>query len=107
METGQQTLTYHFEKEVDLTYKADSFTSRLEQLNELTTSLEQIIKNELQNSEGKIIKEAIKVMEKQTEENRMYYEASHATMKSLAIRYNDIVNDMNRQSSRCIMTLLI
>jgi exonuclease VII large subunit len=97
METGQQTLLYHFDTEVDLTYKADAFTSRLEKLDNMAMNLNQVVKNEFQNSEGKIIKEAIKAMEKQTEENRQYYNASSTTMKNMAARYTDIVNDMNRQ----------
>lgn len=97
METGQQTLIYNFETEVDLIYKADAFTSRLEKLDNIAMRLNQIVKDEFQNREGKIIKEAIKAMEKQTEENRLYYNATNATMKNMAVRYTDIVNDMNRQ----------
>jgi hypothetical protein len=97
METGQQTLIYNFDTEVDLTYKADAFTSRLEKLDDIAMNLNQLVKNELQNSKGKIIKESIKAMEKQTEENRMYYNESKTSMKNMAVRYTDIVNDMNRQ----------
>ena len=106
METGQQTLIYNFETEIDLTYKADAFTSRLEKLDDIAMNLNQLVKNELQNSEGKIIKEAIKAMEKQTEENRMYYNESNTSMKNMAARYTDIVNDMNRQKLTLTFNIL-
>jgi|SRR5690625_630295 len=106
METGQQTLIYNFETEIDLTYKADAFTSRLEKLDDIAMNLNQLVKNELQNSEGRIIKEAIKAMEKQTEENRIYYNEYSTSMKNMAARYTDIVNDMNRQKLTLTFNIL-
>src|SRR5690625_5167947 len=97
MNEQEQKIWFNFDVEQDLTGKADKFIAYLEDLSELTLELEDYINNELQESKGEIIEQISEEIREQSEINRLYYEASDASMKNAAIRYTDYVNDLEFQ----------
>ncbi|MDY0406829.1 hypothetical protein P5G51_017015 [Virgibacillus sp. 179-BFC.A HS] len=97
MTTGQQKLWHQFEANVDLTYKGDGFVDCFTELEELARKLYQLVEDETENSEGEIIERIDKVIMEQTEFNQIYCHASKTSMKGIAERYTDLVNDMNTQ----------
>src|SRR5690625_5821029 len=92
MNEQEQKMWFNFDVEQDLTGKADKFIAYLEDLTELTLELEDYIKNELQESKGEIIEEISDKIREKSEINRLYYEASHASMKNATIKYIDYDN---------------
>jgi hypothetical protein len=98
MATGQLKLIREFRPYENVTHKADSFIASLDQLEALSLSIQNLIKTETAKSSGKMIETLQEVSDKNTNENQLYYDACKTSMKNMAIKYNDIANDMNSQS---------
>lgn len=97
MSFGQQNLIYNFDSFVDLTDKANSIIAKLDKLESTAMIFNKIVKNELQTNKGKFINNAVKELDRQTENQINFYNDSKITMRKMATYYTEIVNDMNSQ----------
>src|SRR5699024_3129695 len=73
------------------------FIRYLEQLEESSRKLHLLTENELSSNEGLIIDKAEEKIRERTEYQQLYYETCKSSMKNMAAKYTDIVNDMNFQ----------
>ena len=98
MATGQQRLFHQFLTYENVTHKADRFIASLNQLEALSMNMQQLIKVELAKSSGKIVDKIHEVSDINTNESQLYYDASKTSMKNMAMKYNELANDVNFQS---------
>src|SRR5699024_1326559 len=97
MDSGTEKIHYQFESFKDLTKKANPFIRYLEQLEESSRKLHLLTENELSSNEGLIIDKAEEKIRERTEYQQLYYETCKSSMKNMAAKYTDIVDDMNFQ----------
>ncbi|WP_152658122.1 hypothetical protein [Oceanobacillus sp. CFH 90083] len=97
METGEESLFYQFEKLEDLTDKAELFEAELNKLQAFTESLNRLVKNNLEDSEGELITSIIEEVDTTSNKNLQLFEESKLDMQRFAINYTEIINDMKMQ----------
>src|SRR5699024_9876911 len=97
IDKAEEKIHYQFESFKDLTKKANPFIRYLEQLEESSRKLHLLTENELSSNEGLIIDKAEEKIRERTEYQQLYYETCKSSMKNMAAKYTDIVDDMNFQ----------
>src|SRR5690625_293851 len=98
MNEGSQTIHYQMVSETDLTDKADKFLNKIVRLKSLGHSMNLSIKHELNSSKGELIKVIYDRLEKHSNDNKQYYEATEHSMHVLSRIYTDIVNSNRFQT---------
>ena len=93
----QQTMFYQFAVHQDLTYKANTFISKINELGRLGYDLQTFIQNETANEMGEIIETINETIQKQEEINRLYHDAYEIVMKNMANHYSNHIADINTQ----------
>lgn len=94
----QRKMTYYFQSNQDLTYKANDFINKVEAMNELGAELVHFIQNETNGNSGKIIEQINKTIEKHQQFSEQLTISYKETMRNAAIHYSDHINDMNTQN---------
>lgn len=94
---GEESLLYQFEKIEDLTDKAELFKAELNKLQAFTESLNRLVKNKFEDSDGKLITSIIEEIDTTSNKNLQLFEETKMDMKYFATNYTEIINDMNMQ----------
>ncbi|BBW97542.1 hypothetical protein ACPVTF_16610 [Geobacillus icigianus] len=95
---GQLNIVYQFDIEQDLVYKAKGFIQLLDRMKECDRDLVQVVRDAMKDMQGKIADKTNKVIDQYQRQNEWQNEMYQYSMKTAALRYTNMINDMRGQN---------
>ncbi|PLR82273.1 hypothetical protein CVD25_14995 [Bacillus canaveralius] len=95
---GQLTKIHRFQPYEELKDKSSIFKQHLEEMGSLGYEMLTLIEKELKASSGTIIEESLKLLENNHKDFKSIINDQISLMDTLANRYHDHINEMNKQS---------
>ncbi|KQB94591.1 MULTISPECIES: hypothetical protein [Geobacillus] len=94
----QLNMLYHFDVEQDLMDKAMRFIQLLHRMQECDRDLVQVVRDAMKDMQGKIADKTNEAIEQYQKRNEWQCEMYQNSMKTAALRYTNMINDMRGQN---------
>lgn len=93
----QMSFLHQLIPEQDLTHKAQTFNTLLDELNAAGTKFTQTVQSEMEAQSGELVDKIGEQMEKHQKLQQEAISQQKASMTALAFQYSSFINSMNRQ----------